>query len=130
MQVEQINSIFREIFNELINDGYKKSNVCSITLGSSNVPQFDSFIKGTDFGIKPLQRIIENQGFNFKIIISPKESPEISKFVDDVNVESLKDIKSIMLKTLDNENSIKLASIPKTGIIAGVTNDIFEEITK
>lgn len=130
MQVEQINSIFREIFSELINDGYKKSNVCSITLGSSNVPQFDSFIKGTDFGFKPLQRIIENQGFNFKIIISPKESPEISKFIEDVNVESLKEIKAIMLKTLDNENSIKLASIPKTGVIAGVTNDIFEEIIK
>jgi len=130
MQIEQINLIFREIFNELINDGYKKSNICSITLGSSNVPQFDSFMKGTDFGIKPLQRIIENQGYNFKIIISPKESPEISKFVEDVNVESLKDIKSVMLKTLDNENSVRLASIPKTGIVAGVINDIFEEITK
>jgi len=130
MQVEQINSIFREIFSELINDGYKKSNVCSITLGGSNVPQFDSFMKGTDFGIKPLQRIIENQGFNFKIIISPKESPEITKFVEEVNVESLKEIKGTMLKTLDNENSIRLASIPKTGVIAGVTNDIFEEIVK
>jgi len=65
---------------------------------------------------------------HYKELSRTKDS--ILKFVDDVNVESLKDIKSIMLKTLDNENSIKLASIPKTGIIAGVTNDIFEEITK
>ncbi len=130
MQIEQINEFFREIFNELINDGYKKSNICSITLGSSNVPQFDSFIKGTDFGIKPLQRIVENQGFEFKILISPKNNKEISKFVNDVNEESFKEIKSTMIKTLDNENSVKLASVPKTGIIAEICENLFNEIVK
>jgi len=130
MRIEQINELFREIFNELINDGYKKSNICGVTLGVSNVPQFDSFIKGTDFGIKPLQRIVENQGFEFKIVILPKDNQEIAKFIDDVNAESLKEIKATMIQTLDNENSVKLASVPKTGLIAEISANLFKEITK
>jgi len=130
MQVEQVNSILRGIFNDLINDGFKKSHVCGITLGGSNVPQFDSFMKGVDFGIKPLQRIIENRKFDFKITIVPKNETEISKFIEATNIESLKRIKAEMLKTLEDDDSIRAASVPKTGVIAKVSSTLFDEIVK
>jgi len=77
-----------------------------------------------------LQRIVENQGFEFKIAILPKDNQEIAKFIDDVNAESLKEIKATMIQTLDNENSVKLASVPKTGLIAEISANLFKEITK
>jgi len=130
MQIEQVNSTLREIFNDLINDGHKKSHICSVTLGSSNVPQFDSFIKGNDFGIKPIQRIIENRKFDFKILIVPKNEKEISNFVDKVNNESFEVIKMEMLKILENENSIRNATIPNTGIVAELASSLYEQIIK
>lgn len=130
MQIEQLNAVIRETFTELVNDGYKKSHICGVTLGVSNVPQFDSFMKGVDFGIKPLQRIIGNQEFELKIVVTPKNNEEISKFINNLNHESIKNIKTNMIKTLDNESSVRLASIPKTGAIAGVASDLFNEIVK
>jgi len=128
MQVEQVNAMFREMFNELIDDSYKKSHVCGVTLGESNVPQFDAFMKGNDFGLKPLKRIIENRGYKFNIVITAKDDADTIKRLADLNCESMKNYKEKMVKILDNEASIRAASIPKTGIIAEISSDLFDEI--
>ena len=128
MQAEQINAVLREMFNDLVNDGYKKSHICGITLGCSNVPQFDSFMKGNDFGIKPLQRIINNQKYELKLILVPKDNKQIDEFVDSTNVAAFEDIKSSLSTTLNDEVSMRSASVPKTGVIAEVTADLFNDI--
>ena len=85
MRVEDINVALRELFQSLVNDGYKKRHICSLTLGAQSEPQFESFLKGNDFGFRPLQRIIDNLSYKFHIIITPRDTDEeIEKFVADV----------------------------------------------
>ena len=131
MKVEDINSELREMFQDIINDGAKKRHICGLTLGASNEPQFEGFLKGNDFGIKPLQRLINNVGYNFNIIIVPDENnEEVNKFIYETNQEFLSTCKEYLVEKLGDENAIKSASIPKTGLIADISNELFEEITK
>jgi len=131
MKVENINGALREIFQELVNDGFKKRHVCGLTLGAQNEPQFDGFLKGNDFGLKPLQRLIQNMGYNFNIIIIPQENEEeIIKFVEETNEEFLVNCKSLLVEKLGDEGAVKAASIAKTGLIADVSNELFSEIVK
>lgn len=131
MKVENINGALRELFQDLINDGSKKRHVCGLTLGAQNEPQFDGFLKGNDFGIKPLQRLIQNMGYKFNVIIVPDEnSGEIEKFINEVNQEFLVSSKKYLVEKLSDENAIKSASVAKTGLIADVSSELFAEIVK
>lgn len=129
MKVENINGALRELFIELVNDGAKKRHVCGLTLGAQNEPQFDGFLKGADFGLKPLQRLIQNMGYNFNIIIIPQENgEEITKFVEETNQEFLSTCKGYLVEKLGDEGAIKSASVAKTGLIADVSNELFDAI--
>ena len=131
MKVEDINGALRELFQELVNDGFKKRHVCGFTLGSQNEPQFDGFLKGADFGIKPLQRLIHNMGYKFNVIIVPDEnSEEIDKFINEVNQEFLDSCKGYLVEQLGDEGAIRSASVAKTGLIANVSSELFSEIVK
>jgi hypothetical protein len=131
MKTEEINSSLREVFNNLVNDGAKKRHLCGFTLGAQNEPQFDNFLKGTDFGLKPLQRLIQNLGYNFNIIILPQvESEETIKFIEESNQEFLSFCKNYLIEKLEDENAIKSATIAKTGLLVDISNELFEEIIK
>jgi hypothetical protein len=130
MKVENINGALRELFQELINDGAKKRHVCGLTLGAQNEPQFDGFLKGNDFGLKPLQRLIQNMDYKFNIIIIPEGDTEITKFVEEVNQEFLSMCKSYLVEKLGDEGAIKAASVAKTGLIADVSSELFDVIVK
>lgn len=130
MKVEDLNTVLRGLFNELISDNYKKRHICGVTLGGQNEPQFDGFMKGSEFGIKPLQRIIQNMGYKFDIIIVPKEDEEITKFVEEVNQEFLVTCKRDIVAILDDTDAVRAASVPKTGIIAEVSSELFDAIVK
>lgn len=130
MKVENLNGALRELFQELVNDRFKKRHICGLTLGAQNEPQFDGFLKGNDFGIKPLQRLIQNMNFNFNIIIIPKGDEQITKFVEEVNTEFISTCKEYLVQQLSDENAIKSATVAKTGIIAEVSNELFDEIIK
>lgn len=130
MKVETINSALRDVFQELVNDGFKKRHVCGVTLGCQNEPQFEGFLKGTDFGLKPLQRLIQNLGYKFNVIIIPGDDTEITKFTEEVNQEFLSIIKEQLVAILGDETAVRSASVAKTGLIADISNKLFEEITK
>jgi hypothetical protein len=131
MKVENINEALRETFQEIINGGAKKRHVCALTLGCQNEPQFESFLKGNDFGIKPLQRLINNMGYNFNIIIIPQEEDgQITKFVEETNNEFLNTCKEYLVEKLGDENAIKSATVAKTGLIADISSELFETIVK
>jgi hypothetical protein len=130
MKVENINGALREIFQEIINGGAKRRHICGLTLGAQNEPQFDSFLKGSDFGIKPLQRLIQNMGYKLNIIIVPDSDKEISEFVEDVNQEFLSICKEYLVEKLGDEEAVKSASIAKTGLIADISGELFSEIVK
>src|ERR1035437_6290444 len=117
MKVEDINEALREVFQDLIKDGAKKRHICGLTLGSQNEPQFEGFLKGNDFGLKPLQRLINNMGYNFHIIIIPSnDNGEIVNFVNETDQEFITNCKSYLVEKLGDEGAIKSASVAKTGL--------------
>jgi len=131
MKIENFNTSLRELFQELVNDGFKRRHICSLTLGVQAEPQLESFLKGNDFGFKPLQRLVQNIGYDFNIIITPKNiDPEVNKFINTTNQEFFEDCKQLLVEKLNDENVIKSATVVKTGLIAEVTTELFDSITK
>jgi hypothetical protein len=130
MKIDSVNEALRELLQQLLNDGYKKHHVCGLTLGAQNAPQFDNFLKGNDFGIKPLQRIIENAGYALNIIITPEEDTEVVEFAKQTNEQFFNMCKSLLVERLNNKDAVKSASVAKTGLIADVTSELFNEIIK
>lgn len=129
MNTETFNTTLRDLFNELVNDGYKKRHICGLTLGAQNEPQFDGFLKGSDFGVKPLQRLIQNMGYKFNIVIVPEEDTEVTKFIGEVNQEFFSACKTNLVEKLENDDAVKAGSVPKTGIIVDVSKELFDSIT-
>ncbi|HQF36485.1 MAG TPA: hypothetical protein PLL26_02480 [Candidatus Dojkabacteria bacterium] len=131
MKIENINEALRVLFHELVNDGYKRRHICSLTLGAQSEPQFESFLKGNDFGIKPLQRLVQNMGYKFNIIITPEDvDSDVAKFIDDSNQEFLSTCKQLLVERLNDTNVVRSASVAKTGLLANITNELFDSITK
>lgn len=131
MKVENINGALRELFQELVNDGHKRRHICGLTLGAQAEPQFDGFLKGNDFGLKPLQRVVQNMGYKFNIVITPENvDPAVTNFIDSTNQEFLSACKQLLVERLGDDELVRTSSIAKTGLIVEVTNELFDSIVK
>lgn len=128
MKSEELNNAFRVIFQQLIDDGYKKRHICSLTLGVQSEPQFEGFLHGKDFGIKPLQRIIDAFGYDLQIIMVEKNDEVTRNSINNTNQENFKQCKTNLIKSLDSEDKIKSSSVIKTGIIAEISNELFNSV--
>jgi hypothetical protein len=69
---KDLNDAIRDLFQRTITDGYKKNHVCALTLGSQCVPQFDGFLKGRDFGIKPMERVLGAFDYEIHVVAIPQ----------------------------------------------------------
>lgn len=70
MKLAELNSLIRNEIKELVEEqGFRKKPICDVTLGRQAQPQFEQFIRGTDLGMKPLERFIE--GFGYELIVVP-----------------------------------------------------------
>lgn len=132
MKAENFNKALREMFIELINDGVKKRHICGLTLGGQNEPQLDSFIKGNDFGLKPLQRLVYNMGYDFNIVILPREENDEKtvKFIEEVNYNFLATCKTYLVEKLEDMKSVSptQSSVAKTDdFITELFNSIIVE---
>ncbi len=130
MKIEEVNEVFRMIFQQLINDGYKKRHICALTLGVQSEPQFEGFLQGKNFGIKPLQRIIDAFGYELQVLMVNKNDTETKKLINDVNKEFLETCKNNLIKSLDNEEIIKSSSVIKSGILVNIADELFNELIK
>jgi phage-related tail protein len=110
------NSLLRTIFEELLVQGYNKGTICSVTLGSNAVIQFDKLMEGVDLGLKPLTRIINGLGFELCLVPvksnDVKMKNDIQKKWDDVSKNMKEDIINFINKNYKvrkpKEDSIKL----------------------
>jgi len=100
---KDLNQAVREIFSKAINDGYKKNHVCALTLGSQCVPQFDGFLKGRDFGIKPLERVLTAFDFELHVVPIPKIDHDSKAAVDSLFENCIENVTQILISGLDNE---------------------------
>jgi hypothetical protein len=113
-----LNDAIRDLFQRAISDGYKKNHVCALTLGSQCVPQFDGFLKGRDFGIKPMERVLNAFDYEIHVVAVPKTDKKAISILDGMHNECVENITQTLISSLDNE-SLKQTS--------GRTSPLFKE---
>jgi hypothetical protein len=115
---KDLNDAIRDLFQRTITDGYKKNHVCALTLGSQCVPQFDGFLKGRDFGIKPMERVLGAFDYEIHVVAIPKNDKKSITVLNSMHNECIENITQTLISSLDNE-SLKQTS--------GRTSPLFKE---
>lgn len=118
---KELNNAVRDLFQKAISDGYKKNHVCALTLGSQCVPQFDGFLKGRDFGIKPMERVLNAFDYDIHVVAVPKDDKKAIATLDGMHNECIENITQVLFSSLDNE-SLKQTS--------GRTSPLFKEASE
>lgn len=119
MNNEKLNSAVRDVFQKAIGDGHKKNHVCALTLGSQCVPQFDRFLKGRDFGIKPMERVLSAFDYELRLVPVPKNDADKIAAIDSMCNDFLDNTTQILITSLENVQ-IKSSS--------GRTSPMFQEV--
>lgn len=99
---KDFNSILREMFISLNNDGYKYHPMCNVTLGSASNPQFKSFIDGNSLGIGPLERMISGLQYELHLVPVHKDDKEAKKYINDITYDFVKNSQSNLINHLEN----------------------------
>ena len=119
MDNKQLNGSVRDVFQKAIGDGFKKNHVCALTLGSQCVPQFDRFLKGRDFGIRPMERVLSAFDYELRLVPIPKNDPEKAAAIDSMCSEFLDNTSQILITSLENVS---------TKPTSGRTSPMFQEV--
>lgn len=124
---KELNQAVREIFAKAIGDGYKKNHVCALTLGSQCVPQFDGFLKGRDFGIKPLERVLNAFDYDLHVVPIPKSDHESQTSVDSLFENCVENVTQVLISGLDNE-SLRATHGRTSPIFKEAGNEILQDL--
>jgi hypothetical protein len=124
---KQLNDAIRDLFQKAISDGYKKNHVCALTLGSQCVPQFDGFLKGRDFGIKPMERVLNAFDYDIHVVAIPKDDKKSLATLDGMHNECIENITGVLFSSLDNE-SLKQTSGRTSPLFKEASDEILKSI--
>jgi len=100
-----------------------------LTLGAQSEPQFDGFLQGKDFGIKPLSKILDAFGYNFEIGIVKKDNIENEKIINKLNDPFLENCKSTLINSLKDQitRSTTIKSEDLDNISIEIINKLIQE---
>jgi len=120
MNAENFNGLLRNIFIELINQGYKKFPMAEVTLGKTFSPQFSKFLEETNLGLTPLERMVKGLGFELHLIPVKVDDQESHEFMNKKYQEFVETSKNDLIDYLDNREV-------KTGGKSSTSESIFDE---
>lgn len=124
---KQVNDDVREIFQKAISDGYKKNHVCALTLGSQCVPQFDGFLRGRDFGIKPLERVLGAFDYEIHVVAVSKDDKKTKAQIDSLHTDCMDNITQVLISSLDND-ALRTASSRTSPMFKEAGDEILKQI--
>jgi len=102
MDSHELNMILRDLFKQLIDQGYKKLPMVEVTLGKTFSPQFGKFIDQTDLGLIPLERMIKGLGFELHLVPVKSEDKEFHSKMNEKYQEFVNTSKNDLVDYLDN----------------------------
>jgi len=102
MDSHELNMILRDLFKQLIDQGYKKLPMVEVTLGKTFSPQFGKFIDQTDLGLIPLERMIKGLGFELHLVPVKSEDKEFHSKMNKKYQEFVNTSKNDLVDYLDN----------------------------
>jgi len=128
----EINAELRDFCQQLIDDGYTKSQICSLLLGQQKLPMFTQFMESNsrNFGIGVLSNIFEIFGYELQIIPVLKETPEDPKITELKN-RFTENYRMMLTEGLSNQERTKIEKESKVQqAITDVALDLFNKIIK
>ena len=110
MKASELNVTIREMFHQLINDNYKKHPICAATLGQHASPQFEKFLKGSDLGVKPMERLVDGLGFDLLLVPVRNEDKATMKVVETACSNFITDARKDLIEYLEERQNAPRAS--------------------
>lgn len=107
MKSLDFNNELRKIFNSFISDGFIKSDISAVTFGLNRQDQLVQFLSGRDMGIKPLNKIFDNLGFEFHIVPILTTDTDNQEIVNNIAQDSLDGLNMILFDYLQNKKQNK-----------------------
>lgn len=108
MNSRDTNECLREAVNDLITQGWPKTNVGKTLLGDNGQGHVNHWLKKeggkiNDFGIKPLNNIASQIGYDLHLVFLPKEvDSKLVNNLNEYNIEFVKKLTDAIVKYLSN----------------------------
>jgi len=135
MQYTHLNAELRTFCKQLIDDGYTKSQVCSLILGQQKLPMFSDFLESEtrNFGIGVLAQIFDIFGYELTIVPVLKDSEEDPK-ITDFNNRFIENYRLMLTEGLANQQTTETKRSGPDGkvqqAIKDVALELFQQITQ
>jgi len=135
MQYTDLNAELRTFCKQLIDDGYTKSQVCSLILGQQKLPMFSDFLESEtrNFGIGVLAQIFDIFGYELTIVPVLKDSEEDPK-ITDFNNRFIENYRLMLTEGLANQQTTETKRSGPDGkvqqAIKDVALELFQQITQ
>ena len=128
MNHKELNTELRDFCQKLIDDGYNKSQLCSLLLGQQKLPMFTQFIENQDrnFGIGVLSNIFEIFGYELQVVPVLKTNAEDPKITDLKN-RFIENYRIMLSKGLANQENVK---VEREGKVQQAITDVALELFK
>lgn len=128
MTSQKFNKRFRDLINQLINDGYTKYDICAISFGAQRMDQLSKFLSGRDLGTKPLSKVFDSLDYELHLIPLPKGISEDSKYLDELTNDVFESLLLVFNEYLENINLVKTKKDSQTLIIDNYIQKIVDDI--
>jgi hypothetical protein len=135
MDHSKLNAELRDFCKKLVNDGYNKSQLCSIILGQQMLPMLSKFLENDDrnFGIGVLSRIFDVFGYELKIVPVLKGTPDDPK-LNEAYTKFIENYHMMFSEGLANQEAANEGKGERESKVATAINQValemFQQITQ
>lgn len=126
MNIEDMNTLLREMTSALLQEGYKKTSICATTLGTQSNPQFSKFVEGNDLGLKAMQRFFDGLGYDLHVVPVRKEDSKRKSDLETDSYEFAKDSHDQLSKYLKDRN-VKRGPVSGSGEVNEALQSVLEQ---
>jgi hypothetical protein len=117
----------KNVFNDLINRGFKKFPMSEVTLGKAFAPQFNKFLTEVDLSLNPLERMINGLGFELHLVPIKSNDNETKRLLDNIYSNFVEISKNDLIDHIENRpTNIRVNG--NNGKISKMFNEALEDI--
>jgi hypothetical protein len=135
MDYIELNTELRNFCKQIINDGYNKSQVCSLLLGQQKLPMFSQFLENEsrNFGIGVLAQIFDIFGYKLEVVpVLKTNNGDSLKLVENYN-KFIENYRLMISEGLANQEAADVSSGRDNKVATAINvlaMQMFEQITQ
>lgn len=132
MDYLQVNSLVRQMINELVNLGHKKTIIGKLLLGASGYAPILKFTDSDElnFGVKPLAKIGETTNYDLHLVYLKDTDHDLINLLNSKNQEFAEELKYKIIDYLnsDDDNKKSMGNKKRKTQIDDALNDILSQV--